>query len=65
MLLGSEGYQEALIKALAKHFGARILILDSLMLCGVSYTLVPLLICSIRNLPYFAHSVSRNMQGFD
>lgn len=47
MLPGSEMYQEALIKALAKHFDARLLILDSLLLCDVSYTLAPLLICII------------------
>ncbi|XP_062203389.1 uncharacterized protein LOC133905581 [Phragmites australis] len=33
---GSEIYQETLIKALAKHFDARILIVDSLLLCGTS-----------------------------
>nr|CAB3466113.1 unnamed protein product [Digitaria exilis] len=33
---GSEMYQEALIKALAKHFDARFLILDSLLLCGTT-----------------------------
>ncbi|OQU79278.1 hypothetical protein SORBI_3008G123200 [Sorghum bicolor] len=33
---GSELYQETLIKALAKHFNARLLILDSLILCGMS-----------------------------
>ncbi|OEL26134.1 ATPase family AAA domain-containing protein 1-A [Dichanthelium oligosanthes] len=33
---GSEMYQETLTKALAKHFEARLLILDSLMLCGTS-----------------------------
>ncbi|XP_066356489.1 uncharacterized protein [Miscanthus floridulus] len=33
---GSELYQETLIKALAKHFDARLLILDSLILCGMS-----------------------------
>ncbi|XP_066357699.1 uncharacterized protein [Miscanthus floridulus] len=33
---GSEIYQERLIKALAKRFDARLLILDSLMLCGTS-----------------------------
>ncbi|CAL4891789.1 unnamed protein product [Urochloa decumbens] len=33
---GSEIYQETLIKALAKHFGARFLILDSLMLSARS-----------------------------
>ncbi|CAM0874128.1 unnamed protein product [Alopecurus aequalis] len=32
---GSEIYQETLIKALAKHFGARLLIVDSLLLPGV------------------------------
>jgi hypothetical protein len=31
-------YQETLTKALAKHFDARLLIMDSLMLCGVSPT---------------------------
>jgi hypothetical protein len=34
MLLGSEIYQETLIKALAKNFGARLLIVDSLLLPG-------------------------------
>lgn len=34
--LGSETYQETLIKALAKHFGARILVVDSLPLPSVS-----------------------------
>ncbi|XP_020401621.1 uncharacterized protein [Zea mays] len=29
---GSEIYQETLVKALAKHFGARLLVLDSLLL---------------------------------
>jgi hypothetical protein len=38
VLLGSEMYQETLTKALAKHFDARLLIMDSLMLCGVSPT---------------------------
>ncbi|CAL9150564.1 unnamed protein product [Musa hybrid cultivar] len=33
---GSEIYQETLVKALAKHFGARLLIIDSLLLPGVS-----------------------------
>ncbi|URE38824.1 AAA-type ATPase family protein [Musa troglodytarum] len=32
---GSEIYQETLVKALAKHFGARLLIIDSLLLPGV------------------------------
>ncbi|VAI03983.1 unnamed protein product [Triticum turgidum subsp. durum] len=32
---GSEIYQETLIKALAKHFGARLLVVDSLLLPGV------------------------------
>ncbi|XP_041017130.1 uncharacterized protein LOC121259565 isoform X1 [Juglans microcarpa x Juglans regia] len=31
---GSEIYQETLVKALAKHFGARLLVVDSLMLPG-------------------------------
>ncbi|XP_072982941.1 uncharacterized protein [Typha latifolia] len=31
---GSEIYQETLVKALAKHFGARLLIIDSLLLPG-------------------------------
>lgn len=35
--LGSEIYQETLAKALAKHFGARLLIVDSLLLPGVSF----------------------------
>lgn len=34
---GSEIYQETLIKALTKHFGARLLIIDSLLLPGVSF----------------------------
>ena len=34
--LGSEIYQETLVKALAKHFGARLLVVDSLLLPGVS-----------------------------
>ncbi|KAM0824897.1 hypothetical protein ACQ4PT_069912 [Festuca glaucescens] len=33
--IGSEIYQETLIKALAKHFGARLLVVDSLLLPGV------------------------------
>ncbi|URE38825.1 AAA-type ATPase family protein [Musa troglodytarum] len=33
---GSEIYQETLVKALAKHFGARLLIIDSLLLPGGS-----------------------------
>lgn len=36
--LGSEIYQETLAKALAKHFGARLLIVDSLLLPGVSFS---------------------------
>jgi hypothetical protein len=36
MHLGSEIYQETLVKALAKHFGARLLVVDSLLLPGVS-----------------------------
>jgi hypothetical protein len=35
--VGSEIYQETLAKALAKHFGARMLIVDSLLLPGVSF----------------------------
>lgn len=35
--VGSEIYQETLVKALAKYFGARLLIVDSLILPGVSY----------------------------
>lgn len=35
--LGSEIYQETLAKALAKHFGAKLLIVDSLLLPGVSF----------------------------
>ena len=38
MLLGSEIYREKLIMALAKHFDARLLILDSLTLVGVTHT---------------------------
>ncbi|KAK3041487.1 hypothetical protein RJ639_000464 [Escallonia herrerae] len=34
---GSEIYQETLTKALAKHFGARLLIVDSLVIPGVSF----------------------------
>lgn len=34
---GSEIYQETLAKALAKHFSARLLIVDSLLLPGVSF----------------------------
>jgi hypothetical protein len=36
MHLGSEIYQETLVKALAKHFGARLLVVDSLLLPWVS-----------------------------
>lgn len=36
-LPGSEIYQEILTKALAKHFGARLLMVDSLLLPGVSF----------------------------
>ena len=36
-LVGSDIYQETLVKALANHFGARLLIVDSLLLPGVSY----------------------------
>lgn len=35
VLTGSEIYQETLTKALARHFGARLLIVDSLLLPGV------------------------------
>lgn len=38
---GSEIYQETLIKALAKNFGARVLIVDSLLLPGVSFLINP------------------------
>lgn len=38
LLIGSEIYQETLAKALAKHFGARLLIVDSLLLPGVSFS---------------------------
>lgn len=38
LLVGSEIYQETLAKALAKHFGARLLIVDSLLLPGVSFS---------------------------
>ncbi|KAM0824900.1 hypothetical protein ACQ4PT_069912 [Festuca glaucescens] len=34
---GSEIYQETLIKALAKHFGARLLVVDSLLLPGFNH----------------------------
>ncbi|XP_072966578.1 uncharacterized protein [Typha angustifolia] len=34
---GSEIYQETLVKALAKHFGARLLVVDSLLLPGVPF----------------------------
>lgn len=37
IFIGSEIYQETLAKALAKHFGARLLIVDSLLLPGVSF----------------------------
>lgn len=37
---GSEIYQETLVKALAKHFGARLLVVDSLLLPGVSSSFV-------------------------
>lgn len=40
--LGSEIYQETLTKALAKHFNARLLIVDSLLLPGVSFCTSPL-----------------------
>jgi uncharacterized membrane protein len=40
MHLGSEIYQETLVKALAKHFGARLLVVDSLLLPGVSSSCV-------------------------
>lgn len=35
--IGSEIFQETLTKALTKHFGARLLIIDSLLLPGVSF----------------------------
>ncbi|KAB2616249.1 hypothetical protein D8674_022837 [Pyrus ussuriensis x Pyrus communis] len=38
---GSEIYQETLAKALAKHFGARLLIVDSLLLPGVCSLISP------------------------
>lgn len=37
---GSEIYQETLAKALAKHFSVTLLIVDSLLLPGVSFTQV-------------------------
>jgi hypothetical protein len=40
MHLGSEIYQETLVKALARHFGARLLVVDSLLLPGVSSSYV-------------------------
>ena len=36
-VIGSEIYQETLTKALAKDLGAKILIVDSLLLPGVSF----------------------------
>lgn len=42
VLVGSEIYQETLAKALAKHFGARLLVVDSLLLPGVSFFVPPL-----------------------
>lgn len=44
-LPGSEIYQETLAKALAKHFGATLLVVDSLLLPGVSFPQVFLYIC--------------------
>lgn len=35
--VGSEIYQETLSKALSKHFGARLLIVDSLSMPGVCF----------------------------
>ena len=42
---GSEIYQETLVKALAKHFGVRLLVIESLVLPGVS-----IFHCSLSNL---------------
>lgn len=41
LLTGSEIYQETLAKALAKYFGVRLLIVDSLLLPGVSLLFYP------------------------
>ncbi|GKE12539.1 hypothetical protein Tco_1416090 [Tanacetum coccineum] len=38
---GSEIYQETLTKALAKHFGARLLVVESLLLPSVSLLFLP------------------------
>jgi len=40
-LLGSEIYQETLAKALAKQFGAKLMIIDSVLLPGVSFLDLP------------------------
>jgi hypothetical protein len=54
MHLGSEIYQETLVKALAKHFGARLLVLDSLLLPWVSsYCIFIYLLMNIQKLRNF------------
>lgn len=39
MFVGSEIYQEVLAKALAKNFGAKLMIVDTLLLPGVNFQL--------------------------
>lgn len=54
LLTGSEIYQETLAKALAKYFGVRLLIVDSLLLPGVSL-LLPNLYCCFCMLSFVKH----------
>ena len=60
--LGSEIYQETLAKALAKYFGARLLIVDSLLLPGVSffnvYILIPIAVEGLIALFSFKNSIT-------
>lgn len=55
-LPGSEIYQEALIKALAKHFDARVLIVDSLLLPGVISLLI--IFCFVASV-FYKYSIGK------
>lgn len=48
---GTDIYQQYLVKALAKHFGARLLTIDSSMLFGVSFLAI---------IPFFSFMLAKN-----
>lgn len=59
---GSDIYQEMLTKALAKHFGAKLLIVDSLLLPGVISFLV-FMWFSLLLIYYLINFISQLIQG--